>query len=99
MMTVITTMELQPGAQEDWEELIQERFRSAHGRNGWVAGQLLSPSESPDLRVIVGTWRSKADWQSWHEEPAFLESRARLDALQTSGHQTLWYHVIDDARA
>jgi len=98
-MTVITTMELQPGAHEDWEQLIQERFRSAHGRNGWVSGQLLSPSESPGVRVIVGTWRSKADWQSWHEEPAFLESRAKLDGLQPSGHQTVWYDVIDDARA
>lgn len=99
MMTVITTMELQPGALEDYEQLIEERFRSAHGRDGWVAGQLLSSSESPDVRVIVGTWRSKADWKSWHEDPAFLETRAKLDALQSSGHETVWYQVIDDSHA
>ena len=61
MMTVVTTMELQPDAQEDYDQLIEERFRSAHGRDGWIAGQLLSSSESPNVRVIVGTWRSEDD--------------------------------------
>jgi heme-degrading monooxygenase HmoA len=99
MWTVMTTMHLQAGARKEWEELIQERFRSAHGREGWVAGQLLTPSGSPDVRVIVGTWGSRTDWESWHEDPAFLETRTRLDALQPSGHQTVWYEVIDDVRA
>lgn len=99
MMTVITTIELQPGAQEDYEQLIEERFRSAHGRDGWVAGQLLSSSESPNVRLLVGTWRSKDDWKSWHEDPAFLATRTKLDALQASDHRTVWYDVIDDTRA
>jgi heme-degrading monooxygenase HmoA len=86
LMTVITTMELQPGAQEEWEELIHERFRSPHGREGWVAGQFLTPSGSPDARVIVGTWRSKADWESWHEDPASL--RPARDSMRCSDRAT-----------
>jgi heme-degrading monooxygenase HmoA len=99
MMTVITTIELQPGAQEDYERLIEERFRSAHGRDGWVGGQLLSSSESPNVLLIVATWRTNDDWKSWHEDAAFVATRAKLDALQASEHRTVWYDVIDDARA
>ena len=98
-MTVVTTMHLRSGAAGEWERLIQERFRSAHDQEGWISGQLLSPTESSDVRVIVGTWRTKADWETWHEDPAFLENRTELDALRSSGHVTVWYDVIDDARA
>ena len=99
MMTVVTTMDLRSGAADEWERLIQERFQSAQDREGWISGQLLSPTESSDVRVIIGTWRTKADWEAWHEDPAFLQNRTELDALQSSGHVTVWYDVIDDARA
>jgi heme-degrading monooxygenase HmoA len=99
MMTVVTTMKLKPEASGEWDKLIRDRFRSAHGREGWVSGQLLSPVDSPNTRVIVGTWRSRGDWESWHEDSAFLATRARLDELQSEEHVTAWYEVIEDARA
>jgi heme-degrading monooxygenase HmoA len=99
MMTVVTTMKLHPDSKHEWDSLISERFRSAHRRVGWLSGQLLSPEDSPNTRVIVGTWRSKRDWEAWHEAPEFLATRARLDELQAEAHQTVWYEVIEDARA
>jgi heme-degrading monooxygenase HmoA len=98
MMTVVTTMKLTPDASGEWDSLIRDRFRSAHNREGWVSGELLSPVDSPDTRVIVGTWRSRADWEAWHEDPAFRATRVRLDELQSEDHLTIWYEVIEDAR-
>lgn len=58
------------------------------------------PEDSPDTRVIVGTWRGRQDWESWHEDPEFLDTRTRLDELQAEPHQTvLGFDVIQDARA
>lgn len=99
MMTVVTTMKLRPESAAEADQLIQERFRSAHQRDGWISGQLLSPTDTTDTRVIVGTWRSKAEWDAWHEDPAFLATRERLDQMQTEAHTTAWFDVIDDARA
>jgi hypothetical protein len=48
--------------------------------------------------VIVGTWRSRADWEAWHEDPAFRATRVTLDELQSEDHLTIWYEVIEDAR-
>jgi heme-degrading monooxygenase HmoA len=95
MMTVVTTMTLHPDSRDEWDSLISDRFRSAHRRDGWISGQLLSP----DTRVIVGTWRSRQEWESWHEDPEFLDTRTRLVELQAEPHQTVWYDVIEDARA
>lgn len=94
MMTVVTTMNLNRGAQHEWDALISERFRSAHGRPGWVSGQLLTPTDAPDTRVIIGTWRSREDWEAWHNDPAFLEHRTKLEELQAEPSTATWYEVV-----
>ncbi len=99
MMTVVSTMQLQSSSESEWDQLIRERFSSAHDREGWMSGQLLSPADAPNVRVIVGTWRNQRDWEAWHEDPAFLSTRARLDELQQVDHQTVWYNVIEEAQA
>lgn len=98
MITIVSTMQLRSDSAEEWDQLIRERFRSAHDREGWLSGQLLSPADAPDTRVIIGTWRSRRDWEAWHEDPDFLSTRKRLDELQKVDHQTAWYDVIEDAQ-
>jgi heme-degrading monooxygenase HmoA len=97
MMTVITTTRLRHGAEQEWDAAIAERFASAHDRPGWVCGQLLTPLEAPDTRVIVGTWRDKDQWDAWHHDPAFVGQRARLKALEAEPSTTTWYTVVADA--
>jgi heme-degrading monooxygenase HmoA len=98
MLTVITTIKLRAGAEDEWDAAIGERFRSAHGRAGWVSGQLLNPEDASDTRVIVGTWENKADWEAWHHDPAFLEQRDKLEALASEPSRVVWYSVVDDGR-
>jgi heme-degrading monooxygenase HmoA len=95
-MTVITTTKLHPGAEQAWDTAIRERFQSARGRSGWVSGQLLTPANTPDVRVIVGTWRSREDWEAWHHDPAFLERRTKLEELEEEPSETAWYVVVAD---
>jgi heme-degrading monooxygenase HmoA len=99
MMTVVTTTRLRPGAERDWDSVVRERFESAHGRPGWVSGQLLTPEDEEHTRVIVGTWRSREDWAAWHEDPAFLDQRNRLTELEAEPSTTAWFGVVADARA
>jgi heme-degrading monooxygenase HmoA len=97
MMTVITTMRLRSDAKRDWDTLISQRFESAHDRPGWVSGQLLTPTDAPDTRVIVGTWRSRDDWEAWHNDPAFLEQRTELEGLDAEQGSSTWYEVVAHA--
>ena len=99
MMTVVTTTTLRPGGEQEWDTAVRERFESAHGRPGWVSGQLLRPQGDELLRVIVGTWRSREDWEAWHQDPAFQDARDTLERLEAEPSRSQWFVVVADARA
>ncbi|TFV83106.1 antibiotic biosynthesis monooxygenase [Blastococcus sp. CT_GayMR20] len=99
MMTVVTTTKVRPGGEEEWDAAMQARFESAHDRPGWVSGQLLISTGDALNRVIVGTWRSRQDWQAWHDDPAFLEQRQTLQRLEAGPGRTEWFDVVASAHA
>jgi heme-degrading monooxygenase HmoA len=99
MMTVLTTSRLRAGAEDQWDAAMRERFESAQRMPGWVSGQLLTPEDEPQSRVIVGTWNSREEWMAWHDDPAFLDKRAVLQDLESGPNVTQWFTVVADARA
>jgi heme-degrading monooxygenase HmoA len=98
MMTVITHVSLKPGAEPEWDQAMQDRLMAARGQPGWVGGQLLIPLDGLNRRVIVGTWVTRADWEAWHSDPAFQETRQRMDGLQDGPSQMEWFEVVTEAR-
>ena len=99
MMTIVTHVTLTQGREPEWDTTMRERMSAAAARTGWVGGQLLIPLEAPDQRIIVGTWQTRADWESWHNDPAFTETRAKLDGLEAAPSRHAWHEVIEDWRA
>ena len=94
MMTVITRAVLREGSEPGWDAAMRERLDTARGRDGWVAGQLLIPLERMNERLIVGTWETRADWEAWHADEAFRETRERLDGLEERPSETTWHEVV-----
>ncbi|WP_198588637.1 antibiotic biosynthesis monooxygenase family protein [Geodermatophilus chilensis] len=84
MMTVVTTAKLRSGAEAQWDSAMRERFESARNRPGWISGQLLTPDDDSSTRMIVGTWRTRTDWENWHHDPAFLEQRGPSNGSRRS---------------
>jgi heme-degrading monooxygenase HmoA len=99
MMTVITQVTLKSGCEPEWDAAMRDRLSAADGRPGWISGQLLIPLEGHNRRAVVGVWESRADWEAWHEDEAFAETRERMDGLQESRSEMAWYEVVTDARA
>ena len=97
MMTVLTTTRLRTGAEAEWDAAMRSRFDSAREHAGWISGQLLT-SDDTSTRLIVGTWRSREDWQEWHSDPAFLDQRATLERLEEEPSRSQWFEVVADAR-
>ena len=96
MMTVITQVSLNPGAEPEWDEAMRERLVAAQSLTGCMAAQLLIPLEGMNQRVIVGTWESRADWEAWHDDPAFQETRERMDGLQEKPDEMQWFEVVGE---
>jgi heme-degrading monooxygenase HmoA len=98
MLTVITRLTLNEGAEEEWDATMNDRLRAAEDQPGWIGGQLLKPLEQPRERVIVGTWESRGHWEAWHDEAAFRQTRERLDGLQTGPAEMVWHEAVLDRR-
>ena len=98
MLTIITEVELREGADRQWDTVMGARMNEAKKRPGWVGGQLLSSDEAPKLRVIVGTWKTRADWKQWHQDPLFTETRRQLDTLVDGPERHRWHDVLLDVR-
>src|SRR5262245_58307496 len=98
MKTIVTHVPLKPGAGRDWDAVMRKRLAAARKRPGWIGGQLLRPTDKVDRRVIVGTWRTRADWDGWHHDPTFAETRQRLDGLERSPAEHWWHDVVLDVR-
>ncbi|MBV9193266.1 MAG: antibiotic biosynthesis monooxygenase [Solirubrobacterales bacterium] len=98
-VTVITHHALRDeAAAQEWDAAMYERLTAARGQTGWIGGQLLKAVNDRTLRTLVGTWESRADWETWHEEPAFRETRERLEGLQSRPSESTWYDVVDERR-
>ncbi|HEY2996094.1 MAG TPA: antibiotic biosynthesis monooxygenase family protein [Methylomirabilota bacterium] len=98
MMTIVTRVTLREGSEPEWDGVMRERLAAAREQPGWLGGQLMMPLDGLNQRVIVGCWQTRADWEAWHNDPAFQETRRRLAGLQ-NGHDEQWWHeVIADER-
>jgi heme-degrading monooxygenase HmoA len=99
MMTIVTHVRLKQGAEPEWDAAMRERLAAAASRAGWIGGQLLMPLEHLNRRVIIGTWQTRADWEAWHTDPAFAETRQRLEGLEDGQPEQWWHEVIDSRSA
>ncbi len=97
-MTIVTHVTVQEGREPEWDAAMRERMEAARGRPGWVGGQVMMPLGALNKRVIVGTWQTRADWEAWHGDPAFQETRQRLEGLGEGKAEEWWHEVLVEAR-
>ena len=95
MVTIVTDIQLKDGAEQEWDSIMKERMAAAKTRPGYVSGQVLSSDDKPHGRLIVGTWQSRTDWEDWHRDPLFAETREHLDDLVAGpAEHSSWHDVL-----
>lgn len=95
MMTVMTETTLKKGQEPIWDEAYRRRAEAVSDQDGWISLQLLIPLDAPHKRVVLGTWRSRADWEAWHNSDVFKETREQMDeAEQIEQRQDRWFEVV-----
>jgi len=93
MMTVITETTLKPGQEQEWDRAFEERIGAAKGQPGWVDAQLLIPEDEPNKRIVVGTWRSRDDWERWHQTSTFQQTREPMNRSTADDGRPEWHQV------
>jgi heme-degrading monooxygenase HmoA len=98
MVTVVTRVRIKGGQEDAWDEAFRERAAAAREQEGFVFVQLCRPEGSPSERVVVGTWQTRANWESWHDHPTFVETRERLEEVDDERAGSQWYEVVVEER-
>lgn len=98
MMTIVTRVFLKEGTEPEWDAAMRERLSAAKDQQGWVGGQIAIPLQALSERVIVGTWQTRADWEAWHADEAFRETRERLTGLEEKPSESWWHEVVLEVR-
>jgi heme-degrading monooxygenase HmoA len=99
MEMVITRVAVVPGSESEWETVMRDRMTAAQEADGWLAAYVVTPDDDPATRLIVGLWRSRGDWQAWHDADAFAETGTRLDGLEREPGTATWHQVAIAASA
>ena len=94
MMTIVSHIKVKEKHEPAWDAAMRERIEAAKEQPGFVAVQLCIPAESMNERLIIGTWETRADWEAWHEDQAFQETRERLERLEVQQSETAWHEVL-----
>jgi heme-degrading monooxygenase HmoA len=99
MVTVVTHVRLREGAAKEWEAVFAQRAEAARERQGFVFVQLCRTDADAGERVIVGSWERHEDWESWHHDPEFFETRNELEHATADGTgDTQWFEVLLEQR-
>jgi heme-degrading monooxygenase HmoA len=94
MMTIVSYIAVQEGQEPAWDEALRERIDAAREQPGFVAVQVAIPIDSPNERVIIGTWQTRANWEAWHNHERFVETRRRLEEVDETKSRESWYEVV-----
>ena len=94
MESVITRVDVNDGAESEWEVVMRDRMTAAESVPGWIGGSILAPRDAPRARLILGLWETRAAWERWHEAPAFRETAERLRGLESDTGEASWNDVV-----
>jgi heme-degrading monooxygenase HmoA len=98
MVTVVTRVRIKDGHEAEWDEVFAKRIEAARDQRGFELVQLCQPDGDLSDRVILGTWQTHEDWKSWHDDPAFLETREELEEIDQESGGSQWYEVVVEER-
>jgi heme-degrading monooxygenase HmoA len=97
MMTIFTKVKLREEGVEQWDNAMHSRVEAARGRQGWISVQLLKGADQPLERAIVGVWDSIEDWDAWHHDETFRETRDKLAGVEDGPTESTWFEVVEYA--
>jgi heme-degrading monooxygenase HmoA len=65
----------------DMLNLFREMRSLATIQDGYISGETLKSSDRLDIFLVISTWESASDWETWLKNRTRQEIQSRIDAL------------------
>ena len=53
----------------------------ANQQPGYISGETLNSLDDPEEYLVIGTWRSREDWEAWQSNKERVQIQEKVDAL------------------
>ena len=78
---VIIERQIIPGNELELNALlVQLRAQAMHAK-GYISGETLRALENPNYYIVISTWDSLEDWQSWEKNEKRKNIQLKIDTL------------------
>lgn len=91
---VIGRFDLRSGQEAKWDSAFRERVEEAKSAPGWLGVSAWSPVENPSQRIVVGRWRSTADFEAWTQTESYRRTKVTLDSCQRTAPEIEWFRSV-----
>ena len=83
---------------EDGEELIQHTMRDlrreAIHQPGYVSGETLRDTANPNHFLILSTWRTREEWETWADSSRRREIEDRIGQMLTGPERITVFELV-----
>ena len=78
MIRILIERRLVPDAEDRLREAMRELRQQAMDREGYISGETHRDAADPNRYIILSTWRSRDDWETWSRSKARRTIEARI---------------------
>ncbi len=78
---VIIKRKLQVHQPEQLLPLLSELRNKAREQPGYIGGETLRNTDSPEEYMVISTWQTADDWKSWQQSRERRELQGQVDSL------------------
>jgi len=68
-------------ADQQLDQLLKQMRTATLTREGYVSGETLHRVDVPGEVLVISSWRTARDWESWLHSAERMEIQTRIDAL------------------
>jgi len=92
-LRVLIKRKLPPDMRDEIINLIKELRSRATGQPGYISGETLQRIDEPGEFLVISTWESLEDWNSWLNSAIRAEIRRRIELLSGAKETyEIYYH-------
>lgn len=78
MIKIMIERHIAPTLERPYEERARDVLKTAVKARGFISGETFRDVHDPNHRILISSWRSRADWRHWQSS---RERRLMMEAL------------------
>jgi heme oxygenase (mycobilin-producing) len=73
--------EIKSGSEIKLHQLLLKLRAKAMQAKGYISGETLRALDNPNKFLVISTWNSLAEWETWDKDPVRMEVQEEVDKL------------------